>query len=196
MGKEPARLVHFIQENLKNGTRLQSSARRLPFQNGQGGSETSRDETICKGGKVIPKHCPHSHPLSGENLRFTTNGTWYCRTCHRDAERRRRARDYQPPEQRFRAPATIITEAECRECKVVFPVEHFPRRNDSRSGIHRICQRCRYQKYKPLIRHEDALKKALRNISYRKRFPERHAALAVRWLCVRHHNDFHHNAKS
>ena len=37
-------------------------------------------------------HCLHGHPLSGDNVRLTKHGHRVCRTCHRERERERYAR--------------------------------------------------------------------------------------------------------
>lgn len=46
--------------------------------------------------RLLLTHCPHGHPYSGDNLRLKTTARGginrICRTCSRDADRRRRAR--------------------------------------------------------------------------------------------------------
>lgn len=41
---------------------------------------------------AVRTHCPHGHPLSGDNLRTRNDGNRGCKACHRLSEQRRRKR--------------------------------------------------------------------------------------------------------
>lgn len=57
----------------------------------------TEQENILRGEGVAPRnaektHCPQGHSYSGDNLHITPAGVRHCRTCRREAERRRQER--------------------------------------------------------------------------------------------------------